>query len=145
MTVPAGVAHAASRHVASSGALCALPLCMLYCNEATSVNCSEGRWLHRDDYYTVGSICTRLFFLLLLLLPIFFTPLPLNLLLATGAAQRGSWGTLQALFFPLRRISITIQFQTHISWVALQCRLTLLTSFAMSLISNFLKEHIYCE
>lgn len=35
---------------------------MLCYNEATSVNCSEGWWLHRDDYYTLGSLCTRLFF-----------------------------------------------------------------------------------
>jgi len=35
---------------------------MLYCNEATSVNCSEGWLLRGDDYYTLGSICTRLFF-----------------------------------------------------------------------------------
>lgn len=38
------------------------PLYMLCYNEATSVNCSEGWWLHRDDYYTLGSLCTRLFF-----------------------------------------------------------------------------------
>lgn len=103
---------AASNHIGLNSALCTLPLYMLYCNEATSVNCSEGWLLHRDDYYTLGSICTRLFFLLLLLLPIFTLLLP-NLLLVTGAPQRESWGTLQASFFSFRHIPITILFQTR--------------------------------
>lgn len=54
--------------------LCVLPLCMLDCNEATSLNCSEGWLSQREPYYTLGSICTRLFFLLLLLHPIFWLP-----------------------------------------------------------------------
>lgn len=93
----AGVACALSSSVASGVLLCC-PLCMLYCNEATSVNCSEGWWLYRDDYYTLGSICTRLFFLLLLLLPIFFTPLLPNLRLAT-VHHRGGLEECCRLFF----------------------------------------------
>lgn len=40
---------AASKYAALNSALCTLPLYMLYCNEATSVNCNEGRLLHGDD------------------------------------------------------------------------------------------------
>lgn len=80
--------------------LCVLPLCMLDCNEATSLNCSEGWLSQREPYYTLGSICTRLFFLLLLLHPIFLTPSLQNLLLATDAPSRGAGRPRQtSLFF----------------------------------------------
>lgn len=148
VVVSARVPCAASNHIGFSSALCTLPLYMLYCNEATSVNCSEGWLLHRDDNYTSGSICARLFFLLLLLLPIFFTLLLPNLLLATGAPPRESWGTLQASFFSLRHVPITVLFQTQISWWLCGfywCYFSLLTSFLMFLIFIFLEEQIYSE
>lgn len=97
--VAAGVACAWCCWVAPLG-LCVLPLCMRYCNEATSLNCSEGWLSQREAYYTLGSICTRLFFLLLLLHPIFLTPSLPDLLLDTDSPCRGAWRTRQtSLFF----------------------------------------------
>lgn len=131
LAVPARVLCAASNRGGLNSALCTLPLYMLYCNEATSVNCSEGWLLHGDDYYTLGSICTRLFFLLLLFLPIFLTLLLPNLPLATRATQRESWGTLQASVFSLGHIPITVQFRTQVTWClcgSSWCHFTLLTS-----------------
>ena len=109
----ARVACAASNHA------CTLYIALLYaalcCNEATSVNCSEGWLLHGDDYYTLGPICTRLFFLLLLSLPISFTLLLPNLLLATSSTE-GILKTLQASLFSLRHTPVTVHFPTQICW-----------------------------
>lgn len=113
LAVAARVARATSNHV------CTLSITLLYaalcCNEATSVNCSEGWLLHGDDYYTLGPICTRLFFLLLLSLPISFTLLLPNLLLATSSTE-GILRTLQASLFSPRHTPVTIYFPAQKSW-----------------------------
>lgn len=110
----------AANHVAlnSKPEYCPPPLYMLCCNEATSVNCCEGWWLHRDDYYTLGSLCTRLFFLLLLLLPISFTLLMPNLPLNISTAQGIFRNVVDIFFFPSLHTNHSSLPNTLVPWVA---------------------------